>query len=140
MRHEMLLVCHAADGYFADGNRLAVCRLLDRAGFARHTDLYRSTDDSVQIFAPGLDGSRSFHRMGLYIEHTALTLSMLSLIFDLMLLGDFGLMPSLDACSFVVTSGQQAYSYPWLPEPPQVVHSAVELAHLLDEPALLVCA
>lgn len=148
MQHRMLLVCHAADGYFADGNRLAVRRVLDRAALAMHGtttgrdwyELCSSEGNPLRIHAPGLDGSRTFHRIELHADDAALTSGSLALIYDIMLLGGFGLLRTLDTCHFIVTSRQQAAYFPHLPEPPCVIRSAAELEHLLREPPTQACA
>jgi hypothetical protein len=68
MQYQMLLVCHAADGYFADGNRLAVRHILDRASLAMQgitigPDCYELCSPEggpFSVHAPGLNALFSF--------------------------------------------------------------------------------
>lgn len=148
MQYQMLLVCHAADGYFGDGNRLAVRRILDRAALtmpspATGPDRYEicfADGGRFSIHAPGLDSPHPFHRIALHADAAALTPSALALIYDIMILGGFGLLSTLNTCRFIVTSRQQAAYYPHLPEPPHVILSAAELGHVLHESPAEVCA
>ncbi len=140
MHHEMMiLVCHAADGHFADGNRSAVRRVLDQAGyiteFKTHAAAYYSVTcrdgGRVRLRAPGLAGDRAFHRIEVYRESESWTPNLLTLIFDLMQQGGFGLMETLDVPQFIVTQPQQISYYPWLPQPPVLVRNANDLKQFL---------
>jgi hypothetical protein len=133
----IILVCHAADGHFADGDRKAVRRVLERSeylaeirnlGPERH-ELTCVDGGRLELRAPGLDGQRAFHRMELYLEPDAWTPDMLALVFDLMAAGGFGLMNNLDVPHFVVTQPQQISYFPWLPEPPLLVRNPRELGY-----------
>ncbi len=139
----MILVCHAADGHFADGDRAAVRELLDQSPDI--TDLTTTGPDTywvacsdggrMALSAPGLDGSRPFHHMGVTIEAGELTPAVLRLLFDLMCLGGFGLVDDIEAPHFIVTDPQQLNYYPWLPEPPLVVRDGDALGYVLAEAA-----
>ena len=54
---------------------------------------------------------------------------MLSLVFELMALGGFGLMNNVDVPQFIVTQPQQISYFPWLPEPPLLVRSPRDLGY-----------
>lgn len=135
----MILVCHAADGRFADGNRAAVRRVLDWADYIAEVHVQAagcyaitcSDGGRARLRAPGLDGTRSFHRIDMIRESAGWTPNLLTLIFDLMQYGGFGLMETVDVSQFIVTQPLQITYYPWLPQPPLLVRSANDLGQLL---------
>jgi hypothetical protein len=139
----MILVCHAVDGRFADGNREAVRRELSRSMSVTRLDAcgpeqYTLTcrdGGRLRLYAPGLSGQRSFHRIELFLESARWTPDMLHLVFDLMNQGGFGLMENLDVPQFIVTQPQQITYFPWLPEPPKLVRSARDLAYSIGRVA-----
>lgn len=140
----MVLVCHATDGYFADGDREAVRRVLewsdsiaqiDELGHERYT-ITCADQGQLELSAPGLYGSRSFHRMELSTRTSQWTSDMFNLLFDLMRAGGFGLMDDLCASRLIVTLPQQVSYFPWLPEPPLLVRNAHELGHTISQPVL----
>jgi hypothetical protein len=131
----VILVCHAQDGRFADGDRAAVRRVLQTSD--QVTRVLPLGQDVKQVLcadggrlvlrAPGLDSQRSFHRIDLF-PMSAWTSAMAGLVYDLMREGGFGLVQDLVTLQFLVTQPQQITYYPWLPEPPILVRSACELA------------
>jgi hypothetical protein len=134
-REMMILVCHASDGHFADGDRKAVRRVVERSeriaevhelGPERYV-LVCADGGRLELCAPGLNGHRVFHRMELFPE--GWTPDMLSLVFELMFFGGFGLMNSLDVPQFIVTQPQQVSFFPWLPEPPLLVRDPHDLGY-----------
>jgi hypothetical protein len=139
----MILVCHAADGYFADGDRQAVQWVLDhseRIGNALRLgpDRYTVTcadGGCLELRAPGLAGStpRSFHRMELFLGSQEWTMDMLNLVFDLMQAGGFGLVDNLEVPQFIVTQPQQVSYFPWLPEPPLLVRNSHDLGLFIGQ-------
>lgn len=134
-REMMILVCHAADGHFADGDRQAVRQVLERSAYIAEMDnlgperyTIRCTDSGrFELRAPGLDGQRAFHRMELFPE--TWTPDMLSLLYELLVTGGFGLMNSVDVTQFIVTQPQQVNCFPWLPEPPLLVRNPRDLGY-----------
>ncbi len=140
----MILVCHAADGHFANGDRVAVQRVLSWSECITHLnvvgpDRYEivcADQGGLELHAPGLDGHRTFHRMELYPASVGWTLDMLTLTFELMRAGGFGLMDSLDASRLIVTSPQQVHYFPWLPEPPLLVRDARDLGLTIGQPVI----
>lgn len=143
MQQEMkLLVCHAADGHFADGDRAAIRRVLARseriaAIQSLGHDCYAivCTDGGrLQLCAPGLSGTRPFHRIELYLDGRTWSEDLLSLIYEMMCAGGFGLVDNLAEPQFVVTDPRQIAYYPWLPEPPLLVRSAQDLAATIGQP------
>jgi hypothetical protein len=136
MHRMMMLVCHATDGHFADGNREAVRRELNRSTYVAHLDLRGPGQYSItcrdggrlKLYAPGLNGHRSFHRIDLFLESAFWTPDIADLVFELMNKGGFGLVENLDVPQFIVTQPQQITYFPWLPEPPRLVRSARDLA------------
>lgn len=143
MHRMMTLVCHAADGHFADGNRKAVRRVLD--GSVYITTLSLSGPDRytiscrdggrLELYAPGLNGPRSFHRIDLFLKSASWTPNSFDLIFALMSEGGFGLVENLDVPQFIVTQPQQISYFPWLPEPPVLVRSARDLSYSIGRVA-----
>lgn len=137
MQRNMILVCHAADGHFADGDREGVCRVLDRPEYIVNRldqgwyEIICADGGILEIYAPGLDGPRAFHRMELLFPANALTHDVLTLIHRLMQAGGFGLMDGLDTSQVLVTLPQQMMYFPWLPEPPLLVRNARDLAHTI---------
>jgi hypothetical protein len=135
LREMVILVCHAQDGRFADGDRAAVRRVLQTSD--QVTRVLPLGQDVKQVLcadggrlvlrAPGLDSQRSFHRIDLF-PMSAWTSAMAGLVYDLMREGGFGLVQDLVTLQFLVTQPQQITYYPWLPEPPILVRSACELA------------
>ncbi len=139
MQSDMLiLVCHAADGHFADGDRNAVRHILDQADYivelnslsAEQFEVVGRDNGVLELRAPGLNGRRSFHRMEMVLT-TTWTPDMLNLVFDLMQVGGFGLMNSLDMPQFIVTQPAQVSYFPWLPEPPLLVRTPRDLGYAL---------
>jgi hypothetical protein len=139
VQRHMILVCHATDGYFADGNREAVRAVLEESshisainnlGADRYVILCVD-GGRLELRTPGLDGTRSFHRMELSLDTEAWTPNMLSLILDLMRKGGFGLMDSLDASQVIVTSPQQVQYFPHLPDAPRLVRNPRDLGHTI---------
>ena len=140
MQRSMILVCHAADGSFNDGNRSAIRGLLEQAAYIRQVDpLGRArvritcTDGAdLELYAPGLDGKRPFHRMEICLTNLTPTKDQLQLVLDLMRSGGFGLMENLNASKFIVTLPQQVVYFPWLPEPPMLVRNTRDLGHTIS--------
>ncbi len=136
-RDMMILVCHAADGHFSDGDRKAVRTVLEQSKRLvelcevgpEQFELVCADGGRLQLRAPGLDGQRAFHRIELFIEPIHMTPDVVSLIFELMACGGFGLMNNLDVPQFIVTQPQQITYFPWLPEPPLLVRSARDLGY-----------
>ena len=142
MQHNMILVCHAADGHFADGNRQAVRRVLDTSNGVAEVHLLGreryeilcADGGRLELYAPGLDGSRSFHRMEVPFTPETWTKDVLSLLLELMRKGGFGLMDRLDTPQLIVTQPMQVVYFPWLPEPPRLVRTPRDLGHTLGHP------
>lgn len=139
MQRHMILVCHAADGYFADGNREAVHDVLaqspciaavEHQGAERYTILCVD-GGQMELHAPGLEGAHAFHRMELFLQPEAWTQHMLDVIHAMMRHGGFGLMDGLDASQFIVTSPQQVHYFPHLPDPPLLVRNTRDLEHTI---------
>jgi|AMZC01.1.fsa_nt_AMZC01002122.1_2 hypothetical protein len=138
VREMVILVCHAQDGRFADGDRAAVRQVLETSEqIARVLPLGPDVKQvlcadggRLVLRAPGLDGSRSFHRIDVF-PASAWTGAMVGLLYELMRSGGFGLVQDLATPQFLVTQPQQITYYPWLPEPPILVRSASELARTL---------
>jgi hypothetical protein len=137
MKRHLILVCHAADGHFADGNRQAVRRLLDQSLWIARIDTLgqeryaiRCPDGGkLDLHAPGLDGYRSFHRMEATVDADGWTKDMLNLILELMRGGGFGLMDSLETSQFIVASPDQVSYFPRLPEAPLLVRDSRDLGY-----------
>ena len=137
MKRHLILVCHAADGHFADGNRRAVRSVLDHSISVARIDplgkeryALRCHDGGrLELHAPGLDGYRSFHRMELALDGDGWTKDMLNLIFELMRAGGFGLMDSLETSHFIVASPDQVSYFPRLPEAPLLVRDSRDLGY-----------
>ncbi len=138
-RELLILVCHDTDGHFADGNRHTVRHLLEHAGYIatfqpRDTQQYLlACHDGGQVIvrAPGLDGTRTFHRIELYLNAESWTPDLFALVYDLMLHGGFGLMDGIQVQQFIVTQPQQISYFPWLPQPPILVRSVHDLEQVL---------
>lgn len=138
-RDMLILVCHAADGHFADGDRVAVRGILERSDFVTALEAIDTVGyviacrdgGRVTLHAPGLGTMRSFHRMTLYLESSTWTPDLHLLVFALMDGGAFGLMDDLELAQFIVTQPQQVSYYPWLPQPPLLVRDAAALAQAL---------
>ncbi|MBI5958065.1 MAG: hypothetical protein HY866_04985 [Chloroflexi bacterium] len=141
MHHpSMILVCHAADGHFADGDRSAVRHLLEHSttiaaiepcGPERYA-ITCGDGGQLAVYMPGLENHRSFHRIELSLLSN-LTQDMLDLVFDLMAAGGFGLVKDLDDPHFIVTQPQQVGYFPWLPEPPLLVRSSHDLGYSIGQ-------
>jgi len=135
LREMVILVCHAQDGRFADGDRAAVRQILQHSNYVARTTVLEAGVQQVicvdggqlVLRAPGLDGPRSFHRMDIF-PMSVWTGAMVGLLYDLMHKGGFGLVQDLATSQFLVTHAQQITYFPWLPEPPVLVRSAGELA------------
>ncbi len=144
MQRHMILVCHAADGHFANGNRDGVRRVFEQSSrIIEVVDLGRDRYEltcadggQLVLYAPGLDGARSFHRMEIFLDPEAWTEDMLHLILEFMRAGGFGLMESVEASQFIVALPQQVVYYPWLPEPPLLVRNPRDLAYTIANPVL----
>jgi hypothetical protein len=142
MQRHLILVCHAADGHFADGDRKGICRVLEHsATITDVTSLGReryalicADGGRVELHAAGLEGNRSFHKMELFLDSDEWTADVLNLILELMRAGGFGLMDGLDAPQFIVTQPQQVKYFPCLPEPPLLVRSTHDLGHTIGLP------
>jgi hypothetical protein len=141
VKHNMLiLACHAADGYFADGDRNAVRLVLDQSLHIvaltplgpEQFALACADGGEIELRAPGLEGERSFHRIELFIAPGAWTPDIFGLIFELMNQGGFGLVNDLESAQFIVTLPQQVSYFPWLPRPPLLVRSPRDLSHVLS--------
>ena len=143
-RDMMILVCHAADGHFADGDRKAVRRVLNRsehiaavkAPGPEHYEITCRDGGRLKLRTPGLEGRRSFHRIDLFLKSGSWTPHMLDLVFELMCAGGFGLVDNPETPQFFVTQPQQITYFPWLPEPPVLVRSSRDLRHSIGRPAL----
>lgn len=135
-RKMLLLVCHAEDGRFADGDRAAIrAALADSKCVARAMgvgdgwiEVICVDGGRLTLRAPGLNEQYTFHRMALFPESQTWTAAMLRLVYTLMCAGGFGLVHDLDAPQFLVTQPQQVTYFPWLPEPPLLVRSSRDLA------------
>ena len=138
----MILVCHAADGHFADGDRKAVQWVLEHS--ARIVDVHMVGPDRfaitctdggwLELRAPGLGSeTRSFHRMELFLGSHVWTVDMFNFVFDLMQAGGFGLVDNLEAPQFIVTQPQQVSYFPWLPEPPLLVRNPHDLGLFIGQ-------
>ncbi len=140
-RKMMILVCHAEDGRFADGDRAAIrAALADSKSVARVSETGGGWIEVIcvdggrlTLRAPGLNGGRVFHRMYLFLETETWTAAMLRLVYALMRAGGFGLVRDLDAPQFLVAQPQQVTYFPWLPEPPRLVRSARDLGASLEQ-------
>lgn len=138
-RELMILVCHDADGHFADGNRCAVRSILEQSDYLANiypldsTRQLITTGDGGQITlrASGLADNRAFHRIELYLVSSTWTPDLLRLVFDLMQRGGFGLMDDIDSAHLFVTQPQQVSYYPWLPQPPLLVRNTTDLEQAL---------
>ncbi|NLX08477.1 MAG: hypothetical protein GXY36_02365 [Chloroflexi bacterium] len=139
MQRHMLLICHSADGHFADGNREAVKRVLEQTtctfkhrepGSAWYT-IMCPDGGLIELNAPGLEGNRPFHRMEVIVYCETWTRGTLNLLMDLMRAGGFGLLDSLDTAQVIVADLQQVIYFPWLPEPPLFVRSSRDLGQTL---------
>lgn len=140
MQRSMLLVCHAADGRIASGNRDAVRRLLMRADIdvrAIRRGWYAITcadGGSVELVAPGLEGTRTFRRAELIFNAASWTEDVLHLVMSLMRAGGFGLMDGLNATRVMITTPEHLLRFPWLPGPPMIIRSPHQLALALGHP------
>jgi hypothetical protein len=138
-RDMLILVCHAADGHFADGDRAAIRSVLDRSDYIAALDAIDTVGyvivcrdgGHVTLHAPGLETMRSFHRMTLYLESNTWTSDLHLLVFALMKRGGFGLMDDIELAQFIVTQPEQVSYYPWLPQPPLLVRDVAALAQAL---------
>jgi len=144
MYRNMILVCHAADGHITDGDRQGIRRVLDWSETVARVELSGSEayditlvdGGRVELHAPGLDGTRSFHHMELFFDSREVTPGVLTLIYDLMRSGGFGLMDSVEASQFIVSLPQQVAYFPRLPEMPHLVRNSRDLGHTLGHPIL----
>jgi hypothetical protein len=140
LRDMMILVCHSADGHFADGDRQAVRRVLNQSKYIASVkrvspERYAITctdGGRLELHAPGLKAYRSFHRIELFGEAGVWTDDMLRLLYDLMSAGGFGLMDNLDMPQFIVTQPRQVSYFPWLPEPPVLVRNSHDLGQTIN--------
>ena len=140
MQRQMILVCHADDGSFADGNRTAVRRVLHELDAVAAVDKladewYAITCEDggrLGLHAPGLSGDRVFHRMLLYVDDEAWTTCTVRVVLELMRAGDFWLMAGLDVSNMIVTHPRQVLCYPWLPDAPLLARSHGDLAVMID--------
>ncbi len=140
-RKMILLVCHAEDGRFADGNRTAIRDVLARSDCI--AQVVQMGEGMVEVTcvdggrltlrAPGLNERGAFHRMYLFLESETWTVAMLRLVYTLMRAGGFGLVRDLAAPQFLVTQPQQITYFPWLPEPPLLVRSSRDLGTRLEQ-------
>lgn len=138
-RDMLILVCHAADGHFADGDRAAVRRVLNQVDYVMAVETEGATEYAitcrdgghVTLHAPGLDTPRAFHRIVLYLESHTWTPDLLRLVFMMMQRGGFGLMDDVELAQFIVTQPQQVTYYPWLPQPPLLVRDVAALTQAL---------
>jgi hypothetical protein len=134
-REMMILVCHASDGHFADGDRKAIRRVIEQSECIAEVEelgperyaLVCADGGRLELRAPGLNGHRAFHRMELFPE--GWTPDMLTLVYELMSFGGFGLVNDLDVPQFIVTQPQQVSYFPWLPEPPLLVRDPHALGY-----------
>jgi hypothetical protein len=137
MKRHLILVCHATDGHFADGNRQAVQQVLNRSMWIARVDrlgrgryvIHCPDGGRLELNAPGLDGRRSFHRMEVVLDADGWTKDILNLILELMRSGGFGLMDSLDASQFIVASPDQVSYFPRLPKAPLLVRNSRDLGY-----------
>ncbi|WP_162909627.1 hypothetical protein [Aggregatilinea lenta] len=139
MQRSMLLVCHAADGRIATGNREAVRRVLARADYdvrAVRRGWFAITcadGGSVELVAPGLEGTHTFRRAELIFNAASWTEGVLQLVMSIMRAGGFGLLDGLNATRVMITTPEHLLHYPWLPEPPLIIrgprHLATALGH-----------
>ncbi|NDJ78391.1 MAG: hypothetical protein GYB65_19250 [Chloroflexi bacterium] len=135
MHHHMLLVCHAADGHFADGDRDGIRRVLDESDCIVSIDMSGPERYAIvcrdggqpELYAPGLHTDRAFHRMELALSPQGWTSDTLKLVFELMRAGGFGLMDSLDAAQIIVSSPQQVAYFPRLLKQPLLVRNSRDL-------------
>ncbi len=142
MQRNMILVCHAADGHFADGNREAVRRVLDMSNVVADVhllgreryEIFCADGGRLELYAPGLDWTRSFHRMEVSFTPETWSADVLSLLLELMRKGGFGLLDRLDAPQLIVTQPIEVVYFPWLPEPPLLVRSPRDLGDTLGHP------
>jgi hypothetical protein len=143
-RDMMILVCHSADGHFADGDRQAVRRVLNQSEYIASVNTLSQERYAItcadggrlELHAPGLRAYRSFHRIELFVEAGAWTDDTLKLVYDLMRAGGFGLMNNLDMPQFIVTQPQQVSYFPWLPEPPVLIRNSQDLGQNLTHSVL----
>ncbi|MBN1202127.1 MAG: hypothetical protein JXJ20_09755 [Anaerolineae bacterium] len=141
-RDMMLLVSHAEDGHFADGDRDGVRRVLSGSEYigdlklvARERYEIVCTDGAaLELYAPGLHKKRPFHRIELFLDLQARTVAALNLILELMREGEFGLMDGLDAARFIVSSPQQLDYFPHLCGPPLLARNTRDLYLWLGYP------
>ncbi|HEX3054382.1 MAG TPA: hypothetical protein VHP83_27245 [Aggregatilineaceae bacterium] len=142
MYRNMILVCHAADGHIADGDRQGIRRVLDWSESVANVELSGCESYEIvlvdggklELDAPGLDGNRSFHHMELFFDTSEVTPGVLTLIYELMHGGGFGLMDSVEASQFIVSQPQQVAYFPRLPEMPRLVRNSRDLGHTLGHP------
>ena len=140
MHRHLILICHDAQGHLANGDRQGVRRVLARAPYI--LDVQAAGPDRYEIVcadagrswlhAPGLEHGVDFRRMALELECDTPSDDILALLLDLMRAGNFGLMVSLGARQFIVSSPQQAMSYTWLPQPPLLVRTIHDLGRSLE--------
>jgi hypothetical protein len=131
----LLLVCHAAGGHFADGNRAGVRHVLDHvpsiatitlSGPERYSIVCQDGGQLV-LAAPGLNSQHAFHRMTIELVSPTWTADLLTVVFELMRAGEFGLMDGLEASQIFVTLPQQTAYFPALPEHPVLVRNSRDL-------------
>ncbi|MBN1562961.1 MAG: hypothetical protein JXA10_03935, partial [Anaerolineae bacterium] len=138
-RDMLILACHAADGHFADGDRSAVRLVLDQSHYISHLAplnmehfvVVCADGGEIELRAQGLESKRSFHRIELFITPDSWTSDIVTLLFDLMHQGGFGLVNALDSQYFIVTHPQQVSYFPWLPAAPLLVRSPRDLSYAL---------
>lgn len=143
MQRLMLLVFHAPDGHFADGDREGVRRVLRSAEVIAATHpvgderyVISCTDGGeVELNAPGLEGRRAFHRMELVVASYRWTADVITVMYELMRAGGFGLMDSLEAPQFIVSVPEQVRYFPRLPNVPLLVRNPRDLAYTIGYPA-----
>lgn len=136
----MILVCHADDGHFTDGDHGAVRRVLQRlevihAVHSQPDDWYIITchdGGQLHLYAPGLDGHRSFRRLLIVIDDQQWTRDAVHLLLEIMRAGGFGLMARVDAPQMIVTLPRQVLSYPWLPDAPLLARTSHDLATMIQ--------
>ena len=136
----MILVCHAADGHFGEGDRRAVRRVLDdwpvNTGPQDGYEVSCPDGGRLRLHAPGLDGTRAFRRIELLPRVGAWTPDMLNLVWSLMRAGHFGLMMGVDATQFIVSRPQEVGYFPRLLQPPALVRNARDLGYLIGQPVI----